>query len=469
MKILPVLFTLVATFPVLSFQPRASADEFADVASSYGSVRNVIGVHQTSTNNPDGTGTNFWVPAFEGAPANSVALSNPHMAQADAFGNLYIADKTSHSILKITPNGLLHTLAGTHVAGFNGDGPAIADTLQLNNPNGLFVFPDGTVYLLDPGNRRIRRIGTDGVMTTILTDPEPDWYPSGRGLWVSPDRQLIYYTNEFAPLFIGGPAQGAVVKKWTPSGGIEVVCSKPVGFTNPANLAVNPVDGKLYVTDRAEEDTSKIAPGLFRIDGPDQRTRMTGNITQQAAADGQLAVNSYIDGPRGIAFLPNGAYFLCGHRDGNVWYVDTAGVLHRYIRGRGTKDYYNLANGLHPPLLGFAPNGQEWMCQPRAVSLAPNGNLICVSNDSGFIFSVNNAAPPSLPVDFRPVRRVVDGLHLTWSGKFGRGYLVERSSELQPQNWQIIGAAGGPGSLIEFIDPAAMGLAHAFYRLESSY
>ena len=149
----------------------ARADEYTDVVNSFGVVTNIIGVHQAVTNNPDGTGKNFWESAFEGAPAGSVALSGPHIANADAFGNIYIADKFSHSILKITPDGLVHTFAGTHVAGFNGDGPAPANTLQLSLPNGIYVFPDGTVFLLDPGNRRIRRVGTDGMMTTIVTNP----------------------------------------------------------------------------------------------------------------------------------------------------------------------------------------------------------------------------------------------------------------------------------------------------------
>ena len=460
---LPTLLAILGTW----FPPApARATEFTDLVNSYGGVTNIIGIHQTTTNNPDGTGINFWQPAFEGAPASTVALSGPHIAAADAFGNLYIADKTSHSILKITRDGLVHTFAGTHVAGFNGDGPAPANALQLSNPNGLFVFPDGTVYLLDPGNHRIRRVGTDGVMTTIVNDPEPNWYPSGRGLWVSPDRQLICYTNEFAPLVIGGLADGAVVKKWTQSGGIEVVCSKAVGFRNPGNLAVNPVDGKLYVTDRAEEDATKAAQGLFRIDGPDSRTRITGDNTLPIAAEGLSIANSFIEQPRGIAFLPNGAFFLCAHKGANgadIWFVDTAGVLHLYIHGRNRGDVYNLSNGLHPPLLGT-----EWYSQARAVTIAPNGNLICVTNDSGYVFIVNSVAPPQLPANLRPTLRAADGLHLTWSGVFGRGYLIQRSAELQPQNWQVIGAAGGPAGLQEFIDPAATPLSHAFYRLAPS-
>ena len=70
---------------------------------------------------------------------------------------------------------------------------------------------------------------------------------------------------------------------------------------------MNTVDGKLYVTDRAEDDTTKIATGLFRIDGPGIRTRITGNSTQPLAADGQLALNRFIDQPRGLAFRADGS------------------------------------------------------------------------------------------------------------------------------------------------------------------
>jgi len=394
------------------------------------------------------------------------------MVQADAFGNVYIADKASHSVLKITPDGNIHTFAGTHTAGFNGDGPAQATTLMLNNTNGLFVFPNGTVYLLDPGNHRIRRVGTDGVMATIVNDPEPNWYPSGRALWVSPDEQLIYYTNEFAPVPPSIIANGAAVKKWTPQGGIEVIYEnlmgpqgQLLGFRNPANLEVNPVDGKLYVCDRAEEDATKLETGLWRIDGLNQRTRITGNFNNSAPVDGQLAVNSFIDQPRGLAFLPNGAYFLCGHKDGNVWYVDTAGVIHKYLRGKGSSDTFSLLDGVHPPLLAI-----NYFCQPRAVSLAPNGDLLVVCNDSGYVFKVNNAMAGHLPSDLKPTALGIDGLYLNWSGLFGRGYRVQRTWSLNPADWQLIGAAGGTplGVPSSYVDADATGHAQAFYRLQPS-
>ena len=501
MKSPAAIFSLVAILANWLVPAPVRATEYTDLVSNFSTITNIIGTFHAVVNNPDGTGINFWQfgswPAgYEGAPANAVSLSGPHIANSDAFGNLYIADKFGHAVLKITPDGLVHTFAGTHVAGFNGDGngvgPELATDLQLNLPNGLFVFPNGVVYLLDPGNRRIRRVGLDGKMRTIVINPvtepghesEPasgwDWYPSGRALWVSPDEQLIYFTNEFSPIppiIIGvSIALGATVKKWTPAGGIEVVCSKAVGFRNPGNIAVNPVDGKLYVTDRAEEDTTKAATGLFRIDGPDTRTRISGDNTHQVAGEGQLIGNSFVEQPRGIAFLPNGAYFLSTHKaivggtnTGDVWYVDTAGVMHRYIHGRGSKDYYHLTNGLHPPLTGVDPiSGQEWLSQPRAVTIAPNGDLICVCNDSGYVFRVTSIAPPPLPLNLRPTQYGVDGLHMTWSGVFSRGYRVQRSNELLPPNWQTIGGAGGPAGLLEFIDPAATALPHAFYRLAPS-
>jgi DNA-binding beta-propeller fold protein YncE len=453
------LFWLLLSLP-LGFALRA--DEFQDLSDGFGTTLTLAGMPQSTTSNPDGTAIDFWTNTFEGALASTVTLSNPHMAAADAYGNVYIADKASHSILKITTDGRIHTFAGTHEAGFNGDGPAPATSLQLSYPNGLYVLPDGTVYLLDPGNHRIRRVALDGTMATVVNDPDPNWYPSGRALWVSPDQDLIYYTYEFAPVPPSILTDGATVKKWTPSGGIEVVCSKEVGFVNPGNIAVNPVDGKLYVTDRAEDDSTKMATGLFRIDGPDERTRMTGNINQPLAADGQLAVNSYIDQTRGIAFRADGSYFLCSHKEGNVWFVDTSGLLHKYLQGSGHRDGYSLPDGEHPPLVD-----QDYFAQPRALTLAPNGNLIVICNDSGFVFRVNSVAPLDPVTDFRLEALGESGARLTWTGVFGHGYRVERSDDLGNSSWQPVGAVAGrpAGTPTEFRDPTPTTQPAAFYRL----
>ena len=436
--------------------------EYPDVEVSYGTVTTLAGVPHTVTTNPDGTGINFWLSDYEGTAAKHVSLSNPHIAAADAFGNTYIADKASHAILKVSSDGLIHTFAGTHEPGFNGDGPAPARTLQISFPNGLFVFPDGTVYLLDPGNHRIRKVDRAGIMTTVVNDPDPSWMPSGRALWVSPDESLIYYSHEYPPIPPSSVASGAVIKQWTRLRGIETVCSVDVGFRNPANLAVNPVDGKLWVTDRAEEDLTKLETGLYRIDGVNLRTRMTGDVNEPKASTGQEALHSFIEQPRGIAFLADGSYFLCAHKDGNVWYVDVHGILHRYVQGSGKGDTYLINDGDRPPL-----NSKNVISQPRAVTIAPNGDLLVVSNDSGYLFRVRQIAPPVLPTDLRVTSVGADGVRLQFTGEFGRGYRVERASSIGAPDWDSLGAVSGApvGSVSMFQDlPPGMASA-AFYRL----
>ncbi len=71
-----------------------------------------------------------------------------------------------HRILRVDTDGTFSTIAGTGAAGFSGDGgPATEAT--LNSPNGLLVAPDGSVYAADDANFRIRRIAPDGVITTV--------------------------------------------------------------------------------------------------------------------------------------------------------------------------------------------------------------------------------------------------------------------------------------------------------------
>src|SRR5438309_1765685 len=96
-------------------------DEYTDLVASFDSTLTLAGVPQSVTSNPDGSAINFWISSSEGASAKTTSLSNPHMAMGDAYGNIYIADKASHSILQISADGKIHTFAGTHEPGFNGD------------------------------------------------------------------------------------------------------------------------------------------------------------------------------------------------------------------------------------------------------------------------------------------------------------------------------------------------------------
>jgi len=99
-----------------------------------------------------GTGT----PGYSGdnGVATSAQLGDPLGLAVDAAGNIYIADHNNYVIRKIS-NGVITTIAGSHVAGLSGDGGA-ATAAQLDNPFGLTVAPNGNVYISDAANNRIR-------------------------------------------------------------------------------------------------------------------------------------------------------------------------------------------------------------------------------------------------------------------------------------------------------------------------
>lgn len=96
-------------------------------------------------------GTNF-------RSASSVAV--------DRVRNVIVADRARHQILGFTPTGELLFVAGTGIAGYRGDGHA-APQAQLNSPSGLALDQNGNLYFADTGNHRIRRITPEGIITTV--------------------------------------------------------------------------------------------------------------------------------------------------------------------------------------------------------------------------------------------------------------------------------------------------------------
>jgi sugar lactone lactonase YvrE len=85
---------------------------------------------------------------------------------ADSAGNIYVADQTKHSVYKIDTLGSTTIVAGTGAAGYSGDG-ALATAAKLNQPLGTAVTPDGTLYIADYANDRIRKVAPNGIITTV--------------------------------------------------------------------------------------------------------------------------------------------------------------------------------------------------------------------------------------------------------------------------------------------------------------
>ncbi|GAA2735226.1 RICIN domain-containing protein [Streptomyces nogalater] len=102
----------------------------------------------------------------DGGPAVSAQLNWPRELALDSEGALYVVDSNNHRVRKITADGKISTVVGTGVAGFSGDGgPATA--ARLNIPMGVAVDSGGALYVTEYNNNRVRKITTDGKISTI--------------------------------------------------------------------------------------------------------------------------------------------------------------------------------------------------------------------------------------------------------------------------------------------------------------
>ena len=385
--------------------------EFERVLTSFGQINTIAGRGFADS-------CNGWSAAMEGGQATASEISRPHMAQADAAGNVYIADKEGHAIRLVEPDGTIHTIAGSGLRGDGGDG--IATNIPLREPNGLFTFPDGTTYILEidddcdgapaTGAGKIRRLGTDGMLATIIADPG---LIIGRGLWVSPDESLIYY------------CAGTSVKRWTPVGGLETFAT---GFSELGNLDIDPLSGQVCVTDRGAHRVYRLS-----ADGSSQ-TVIAGSGGTGGGVEGVQATQCALDQVRGIAFRPDGSFFVCTHKgDHAVWFIDTAGLIWKLIDGEN-----NAHSGDGFPI---SDRRQDIISEPRAVTIAPNGDLLITEKDEGHIRRVTNLCVE--PV-ITGIELNADTATLTWTSQREGSYRIEGSRDLS--SWQpILDAETGMG------------------------
>ncbi|MFJ4769427.1 RICIN domain-containing protein [Streptomyces uncialis] len=111
-------------------------------------------------------GTGVAGAAGDDGPAGAAQANRPYGIAVDSTGTLYFSDYSGHRVRRITTDGRISTVAGTGTAGYRGDGgPAVS--AQLNCPRGVAVDSAGAVYIVDAGNHRVRRIAADGKISTV--------------------------------------------------------------------------------------------------------------------------------------------------------------------------------------------------------------------------------------------------------------------------------------------------------------
>jgi sugar lactone lactonase YvrE len=271
------------------------------------------------------------VPGFggDGGPAVEAKLNRPCAVAVDRQGTLYIADYMNHRIRKVGRDGKIATLAGTGEPGFSGDGGPAAKA-QLHGPYGVSVDLHGNVYVADQRNNRVRKITADGTISTI----------AGNG-------KRAFEGD-------GGPAVVAAL-------------------AGP-DATVSDADGNLYLADSGNHRVRKVSPdGII--------TTFAGT-EQGYAGDGGPAVGAKLNLPAALALDNKGSLFIGAFRNHVVRKVSPDGVI-QTVAGTGERGFNG--DGL------LATRAQ--LNEPGGVGIAPDGSLLIAD---GVNFRVRRVGPDGI-------------------------------------------------------------------------
>ncbi|MGW7449116.1 NHL domain-containing protein [Kitasatospora sp. NPDC054795] len=276
-----------------------------------------------------GTGTAGFT--GDGEPAASARLNYPLGLAVDSAGTLYIADYGNHRIRKVTTDGRISTVAGTGTAGSTGDnGPA--NKAQLNQPRGLAADSTGVLYIADAANQRIRKITADGTITTVAgtgtAGSTGDNGPANNArlnypLAVAVDSTGVLYVSDY---------NSHRVRKITTDGKISTVAGTgTAGFSGdngPANkaqlsyprgLAADGA-GALYIADGNNHRIRKItADGTI--------TTVAGTGTAGSTGDNGPAAKAQLNTPLAVAVDSTGILYIADHANHRIRKVATDGTI----------------------------------------------------------------------------------------------------------------------------------------------
>jgi sugar lactone lactonase YvrE len=323
----------------------------------------------------------------DGGAATNAGLYYPYGIAVENGGNLIIADLGNNRIRKVTTNGIITTVAGNGTQGYSGDGGA-ATNAMLYFPSGVTIDACGNLIFADLGNNRIRKVTTNSIITTIAGGNNKVFFGDGgaatnAGLFQP--RGVAVDTG--GDLFIADTGNERI-RKVDPNGIITTVAGNgTASFSGDGGAATN---ATLNNPDLIEVDAGS---NLFIADYYNSRVRkvdtsgiittMAGNDTAQGySGDGGAATNAGLVGPKGVVLDFVGNLFIADSSDNRIRRVDTSGII-ATVAGNGTPGYSGDGGAATSAMLYY----------PVGVAVDYGGNLFIADGQNNRIRKVQVNSP----------------------------------------------------------------------------
>ncbi|HEU4713527.1 MAG TPA: NHL repeat-containing protein [Pyrinomonadaceae bacterium] len=231
--------------------------------------------------------------AGDGSPA---AFSDPFGVAAAEDGTIYVADAgDTNQIKKITPEGVVTTLAG----GSEGFADGVGPQASFNTPSGLAIDADGNLYVADTGNNRIRKITPEGVVSTVAGDGTAG-YADGAGAQARFDGPIGVAVDSTGSLYVADTYNDRI-RKISKDGQVTTI-AEAVTFDTPCGIVVAK-DGSVIVADTGNRQVRKIMP-----DGSVTNIDLSRPIGLALTHDNFLYVTE-LDGSRVIQIAPDNSIY----------------------------------------------------------------------------------------------------------------------------------------------------------------
>ena len=330
-----------------------------------------------------------------GVPATSIRLLLPASVVYDAAGNLYLAESSNHLVRKVDLLGMITTVAGTGVQGFDGDGGP-ATSASLDSPGGLALDTQGDLFLADTHNHRVRRIDAKTHLISTVAGTGVAGFSGDGGAAIAAQLKLpsALACDAAGNLYIADMGNHRIRKLAAGSGILTTVAGTGVqGFSgdggpgtaamidSPTSLAVD-AGGNLYLADTHNQRVRRLSLTDGRI------STVAGNGSVGRSVDGVAASGAALALPRGLSLDAAGNLYLADSANHTVRRIDAVTGVLTTVAGSGAEAY--LGDNGAPTVAALD--------EPHATVVSPAGLVTMADTSNGRIRQISGATSSSAGV-----------------------------------------------------------------------